>query len=77
MSALKWNDIIVALATPPGVGAIGIIRLSGKGAIELVDLMFPSKQLINQQANTLHVGVLVDGDTKLDEVVVSLFKSPR
>lgn len=77
MSALKWNDIIVALATPPGVGAIGIIRLSGNGAIELVDLMFPSKQLINQQANTLHVGVLVDGDTKLDEVVVSLFKSPR
>lgn len=77
MSALKWNDIIVALATPPGVGAIGIIRLSGKGAIEMVDLMFPSKQLINQQANTLHVGVLVDGDTKLDEVVVSLFKSPR
>ena len=77
MSDLKWNDIIVALATPQGVGAIGVIRLSGKGAIELVDHLFPSKQLVNQQPNTLHVGVLVDGDTKLDEVVVSLFKSPR
>jgi len=77
MSDLKWNDIIVALATPPGIGAIGVIRLSGKGAIELVDALFPSKKLSEQSPNTIHVGLLMDGETKLDEVVVSLFKSPR
>jgi tRNA modification GTPase len=77
MSDLKWNDIIIALATPQGVGAIGVIRLSGKGSIELVDQLFISKKLIDQPANTLHVGLLMDGEVKLDEVVVSLFKSPR
>jgi tRNA modification GTPase len=77
MSDLKWNDVIVALATPQGVGAIGVIRLSGKGAIELADQLFVSKKLVDQPANTLHVGLLMDGDIKLDEVVVSLFKGPR
>ena len=77
MSDLKWNDVVVALATPQGVGAIGVIRLSGKGAIELVDQLFVSKQLVDQPANSLHVGLLMDGDVKLDEVVVSLFKGPR
>jgi len=77
MSDLKWNDVIVALATPQGVGAIGIIRLSGKGAIELVDQLFVSKKLVDQPANTLHVGLLMDDEVKLDEVVVSLFKGPR
>ena len=77
MSDLKWNDIIVALATPQGVGAIGVIRLSGKGCIELVDQLFVSKRLVDQPANTLHVGLLMDDGVKLDEVVVSLFKGPR
>jgi tRNA modification GTPase len=77
MSDLKWNDVIVALATPQGVGAIGVIRLSGKGAIDLVDQLFVSKKLVDQPANTLHVGLLMDGEVKLDEVVVSLFKGPR
>jgi len=77
MSDLKWNDIIIALATPQGVGAIGVIRLSGKGSIELVDQLFISKKLIDQPANTLHVGLLMDDGVKLDEVVVSLFKGPR
>ncbi len=77
MSDLKWNDIIVALATPQGVGAIGVIRLSGKGSIELIDQLFISKKLVDQPANTLHVGLLMDDGVKLDEVVVSLFKGPR
>jgi tRNA modification GTPase len=77
MSDLKWNDIIIALATPQGVGAIGVIRLSGKGSIELVDQLFVSKKLVDQLANTLHVGLLMDGQVKLDEVVVSLFKGPK
>ncbi len=76
MSA-NWNDIIVALATPPGVGAIGVIRLSGSGAIDLINNMFPAKDLTAVPANTLHVGILQDGSGRLDEVVLSVFKSPR
>ena len=76
MSA-NWNDIIIALATPPGVGAIGVIRLSGMGSLDLVNGLFPSKDLLKVPANTLHVGLLQDGAQRLDEVVLSLFKSPR
>jgi tRNA modification GTPase len=73
----NWNEVIVALATPPGIGAIGVIRLSGNGSISLINEMFPSKDLSVQKANTLHVGLLMDGNKLLDEVVISLFKGPR
>ena len=72
-----WDDTIVALATPPGVGAIGVIRLSGKKAFPIINSLFPSKDLEQQEPNTLHVGYLVQGDKKLDEVVLSLFRAPR
>lgn len=72
-----WDDTIVALATPPGVGALGIIRLSGKKAIEVVDALFPSKDLSGQPSHTLHVGYLKEAGRMLDEVVVSLYKAPR
>jgi len=72
-----WEDTIVALATPPGVGAIGIIRLSGEKSYEVVNTLFPSKDLHRQASHTLHVGFLKEGENILDEVVVSLFKSPR
>lgn len=72
-----WDDTIVALATPPGIGAIGIIRVSGPNAFTAVNELFPSKNLQQQASHTLHVGFLKDKDTMLDEVVLSLFKSPR
>jgi tRNA modification GTPase len=72
-----WDDTIVALATPPGIGAIGVIRLSGPKSFEVMDALFPSKKLSGQASHTLHVGLLKDGDIVLDEVVVSLYKSPR
>jgi tRNA modification GTPase len=72
-----WDDTIVALATPPGVGAIGVIRLSGAKAIQIANDLFPSKNLLQQNSHTLHVGLLKDGDHLLDEVVLSLFKSPK
>jgi tRNA modification GTPase len=72
-----WDDTIVALATPPGVGAIAVIRLSGPQSIEIVDHCFPSKDLLAAASHTLHVGfILLDGKT-LDEVVVSVYKNPR
>jgi len=72
-----WDDTIVALATPPGVGAIGVIRLSGQGAITVVDGLFPSKDLAAQPSHTLHVGLLRKDGEALDEVVVSLYRAPR
>ena len=72
-----WDDTIVALATPPGVGALGIIRLSGKRAIAIVDELFPSKDLTIQPPYTLHVGYIKKSNETLDEVVVSLYKAPR
>ncbi len=72
-----WDDTIVALATPPGVGAIGVIRVSGKQAFGVVNEMFPSKDLTKQSTHTLHVGFLQQNEQVLDEVVLSLFKGPR
>ncbi|NML19271.1 tRNA uridine-5-carboxymethylaminomethyl(34) synthesis GTPase MnmE [Pseudoflavitalea sp. G-6-1-2] len=72
-----WDDTIVALATPTGIGAIGVIRLSGSDAFRVVNELFPSKDLQAQPSHTLHVGFLKDGDQVLDEVVVALFKGPR
>jgi len=70
------KNIIVALSTPPGVGALGVIRLSGIEAITLVDNIFSTKDLTKQKANTLHFGKIKDGAQTLDEVVVSLFRAP-
>ncbi len=72
-----WDDTVVALSTPPGIGAIGVIRLSGKKAIEIVNELFPSKDLLAQPSHTLHVGFLHDAEKEIDEVVVSVFRSPK
>jgi len=72
-----WDDTIVALATPPGIGAIGIIRLSGKKSLDMVNALFPSKDLFQQPSHTVHVGFLKEKNKVLDEVVISLFKKPK
>ena len=72
-----WNDTIVALATPHGIGAIGVIRISGNNAIEIANKLFPSKDLSKQNSHTLHVGFLKEDDKALDEVVIALFKNPK
>lgn len=72
-----WDDTIVALATPPGIGAIGVIRLSGKKSFHIINQLFPSKDLQQQPSHTLHVGYLHNNNEVIDEVVVSLFKGPR
>jgi tRNA modification GTPase len=72
-----WDDTIVALATPPGVGAIGVIRLSGTKSIDIINELFPSKDLRRQNSHTLHVGFIKEGNEDIDEVVVSIFKNPK
>ena len=72
-----WDDTIVALATPHGIGAIGVIRISGNRAIEIINQLFPSKDLSKQASHTIHVGFLKEDGKVLDEVVISLFKNPK
>ena len=79
-SAIR-QDIIIAPATPSGVGAIALIRLSGPGSIELVNTHFaaktPNKNLTSVDSHTIHLGNIVDNERVIDEVLVSLFKNPH
>ena len=72
-----WDDTIVALATAPGVAAIGVIRLSGSKAFEIINNLFPSKNVVELPSHTIHFGLLKNENDVLDEVLVSLFKGPR
>ncbi len=73
----KFHDIIVAAATPPGVSALAVVRLSGKQSIDLVQELFQGKILSEQPSHSLHVGILKDGAEAIDEVVVSIFREPN
>lgn len=77
MNHLLNDDTIVALSTPPGVGAIGVIRLSGPKAISITGKIMPALKLENAASHTLHFGIVKDGDKVLDEAVVGLFKAPN
>lgn len=74
------NDTIIALATPFGVGAIAVIRLSGSGAIELVNDHFrpkaKGKSLTQVASHTVHLGYITDGERIIDEALVTVFKTP-
>ena len=71
------SDTIIALATPSGIGAIGVIRLSGPDAISLVNEVFGGKDLSKQHSHTIHFGTIRDGNQIIDEVLVSLFVGPK
>jgi len=71
------KDTIVALATPAGVGAIGVIRLSGSKAIEIANEVFKGKNLTQQKSHTIHFGKIINEEKIiLDEVLASLFIAP-
>lgn len=71
------NDTICALATANGIGALGIIRVSGDNALEVVQKSFPAKNLEKQKSHTIHYGYFMDGEEAIDEVMLSIFLAPR
>ncbi len=72
------DDTIIALATPPGTGAIGVIRLSGKTAIRLVAAHFKGRDLTRQKGHTVHFGPIIDAKGHLlDEVLATVFVAPH
>lgn len=74
---MNREDIICALSTPPGSGAIAIVRLTGKGCIELIQSIFKGKDLSQEKAQTIHFGSIEKEEKVLDEVLISLFRSPH
>ncbi len=76
---ISSEQTIAAIATAPGIGAIGVIRLSGPDAISIADRIFKGKKLAAQPTHTMHFGKImspVDG-AEIDEVVASVFRAPR
>ena len=73
----SWTDTIVAQITPNGIGAVGMIRISGISTFKIVNHLFPSKNIEILPSHTLHVGYLKFGEELIDQVVLSLFKSPN
>jgi tRNA modification GTPase len=74
------QDTIAAIATAPGAGAIAIIRLSGENSLKIADKFFKSKsnkKLVEQKANTIHFGEIIDNNEIIDEVLVSIFHAPH
>ena len=75
------DDTIAAIATAPGIGGIGIIRVSGKEAFSVVARVFKPKDaffnVLNPTSNIIKYGVIKEGKKTIDEVLVSFFKSPN
>lgn len=76
-----YKDTIIALATAQGVGAIAVIRLSGSKAIEVTNQLFYARKtttdLMQVPSHSIHLGILKDSESILDEVLVSIFKNPH
>ena len=70
------NDTIAAISTALGVGAISIIRVSGDKSIEIVNKIF-DKDLEKVKSHTIVYGHIVDNENIIDEVLVSVMKSPK
>jgi len=71
------SDTICAIATAPGIGAIAVVRLSGKDAIDICNRCFYNKDLTQVESHTAHYGTIRDGDKIVDEVVVTVFKGKK
>lgn len=81
LSYLTSNDTICAISTAPGMGAIAVLRLSGIKAVEIADNLFrPTHEkdhLTDTPTQTAHFGRIYDGDSLIDEVVVTIFRQPH
>ena len=72
------KDIIIALSTPPGVGAIGVIRLTGDGCITLVNKQFKGVNLEIKEGHTAHFGKIISVSGHIiDECLVTIFRAPK
>ncbi len=71
------SDTIAAISTSLGVGAISIIRVSGDKAIEIVNKVTKKKNLLDALTHTIHYDYIVENETIIDEVLISIMRSPK
>ncbi len=71
------SDTICAISTALGVGAISIVRLTGPKAIDIANSVFKGKNLLKVKSHTIHYGYIVNGKEKIDEVLISVMRSPK
>ena len=74
------TDNIVAIASPAGLGAISLIRVSGNDCINQIDNIFygfDKIKLENQESHKLQLGYIKDGDEIIDKVLVTVFRNPK
>lgn len=71
------DDTIAAISTAQGVGAISIIRVSGTDAIKIVNKIFSNKKFLDAPSHTIHYGYIMDGDERIDEVLVTIMRAPK
>ena len=77
---METSEVICAVSTAPGIGAIAVLRMSGAGCIALTDRIFESpsgKKLTGAKANTVHFGRILEEGCLLDEVLVTIFHAPH
>jgi len=74
---ISRTDTIVAPATPQGVSALAVIRLSGAQALQIANTCFKGKDLLAQASHTVHYGQVHHAGAIIDEVLVALFRAPR
>ena len=77
---METSEVICAVSTAPGIGAIAVLRMSGTGCIALTDRIFESpsgKKLTGSKANTVHFGRILEEGCLLDEVLVTIFHAPH
>lgn len=77
MIGLNNTDTICAVSTPPGVGGIAIIRVSGPQAFEAVQRLWRGRDIAAARHASALVGEILDGDTVLDQAVVTVFRAPH
>ena len=71
------EDTICAISTAPGIGAISIVRVSGKDTLDIVSKIFRGVDLKNVKSHTIHYGFIYNGKEKIDEVLVSVMLAPK
>ena len=74
---MNFKDTIVAQSTPAGSSATSTIRLSGSESINIVNKIFPSKDLRDVKSHTIHFGNIIHDGNVIDEVVLNVFKEPN
>jgi tRNA modification GTPase len=74
---IDHTDTIAAVATPQGVAALAIIRLSGTDSIQLASRLFKGRDLTKVATHTIHYGSITEGDVAIDEIMISVFREPN